>query len=151
LGTPCSGVANEVRTFEARVQEAVTVLDGLYPIPGALDADGRAAVIEFAAFAHAEWVRIHPFVNGNGRTARIWANLIMQRYGMPPVLVMGPRPTELGYSNAAAACTKRDSAPLAAYIRKLYDAVVAAPPPVKAAAAKTVTPKRPHAKKPGSK
>jgi fido (protein-threonine AMPylation protein) len=151
LGTPCSGVANEVRTFEARVQAAVTVLDRLYPTPGALDADGRDAVIELAAFAHAEWVRIHPFVNGNGRTARIWANLIMQRYGMPPVLVMRPRPAGLGYANAAAACMKRDSAPLAAYIRKLYDAVVAAPSQMKATPAKAVTPKKPHAKKTGAK
>lgn len=145
LGASHADVAAELRVFETRLRSAVRALDGLYPTPAALDDDGRDAVIELAAYAHAEWVRIHPFVNGNGRTARIWANLIMQRYGMPPVLALRPRPTGRGYAGAAAACMNRDPGPLAAYIRKAYDVTVGAPSLSKFA------PTRPASKKTSSK
>ena len=135
-GTHYSDVGAEVQIFESRVQAAVAALDALYPDANALDEDGRDAVIELAAYAHAEWVRIHPFINGNGRTSRIWSNLIMMRYGMPPVLSMRPRPAGRGYADAASACMSGDSAPLAAYLRKLYDAMVGVPPKAKAAPAK---------------
>ena len=150
LGT-YSDVAAEVQIFESRVQAAVAALDALYPDAHALDDDGRDAVIELAAYAHAEWVRIHPFINGNGRTSRIWSNLIMMRYGMPPVLSMRPRPAGGGYSDAASACMSGDPAPLAAYLRKLYDAVVGATPEVKAAPVKPVATKKASAKRTGSK
>lgn len=39
-------------------------------------------VIEVAAWLHHTIVHIHPFVEGNGRTARLAANLILQRYGL---------------------------------------------------------------------
>ena len=59
--------------FEERLQLALSLLDQLYPSGKDLDADVLAAVAELAAWVHSEWVRIHPFANGNGRTARIWA------------------------------------------------------------------------------
>ena len=70
-----------------------------------LDADGLAGVIEVAAWAHAQWVRIHPFANGSGRTARLWANSLLMRYGLPPVVKLRPRP-DGGYGNAAAKAMK---------------------------------------------
>jgi Fic family protein len=39
--------------------------------------------------AHARLVTIHPFSDGNGRTARLLMNLILLRTGYPPV-VIGP-------------------------------------------------------------
>lgn len=36
-----------------------------------------------AAYLHCELIRIHPFVNGNGRTSRACVNYIGQRYGLP--------------------------------------------------------------------
>jgi hypothetical protein len=56
------------------------------------DADQLAAVIDLCARVHAEWVRIHPFANGNGRTAHLWANCILMRYGLPPFIRFRPRP-----------------------------------------------------------
>jgi fido (protein-threonine AMPylation protein) len=49
-------------------------------------------VVGLAAWAHGEWVRIHPFANGNGRTARLWANYVFRRYGLLPIVVVRPRP-----------------------------------------------------------
>jgi Fic family protein len=42
---------------------------------------------EAAFFAHRRLVDIHPFNDGNGRTARLLMNLILIRGGYPPVAV----------------------------------------------------------------
>ena len=44
--------------------------------------------IELAAYAHHELVRIHPFVDGNGRTARLLMNMILMRKGYPPIVII---------------------------------------------------------------
>ena len=45
-------------------------------------------VIEYAAMAHFKLVQIHPFVDGNGRTARLLTNLILMQNGFPPTVVL---------------------------------------------------------------
>jgi hypothetical protein len=42
---------------------------------------------ERLADAHAEFERIHPFLDGNGRTGRLVLNLILVRLGYPPAIV----------------------------------------------------------------
>ncbi|EDO32183.1 predicted protein [Nematostella vectensis] len=43
--------------------------------------------IEFAALSHYKLVYIHPFTDGNGRTARLLMNAILMRAGFPPVII----------------------------------------------------------------
>ena len=43
--------------------------------------------IELAAWTHAEFVRIHPFVDGNGRTARMIMNYQLMSSGFLPVSI----------------------------------------------------------------
>jgi Fic family protein len=43
--------------------------------------------LERAAYLHCDFVRIHPFVDGNGRTARLIMNLEWMKYGYPPVIL----------------------------------------------------------------
>jgi len=43
--------------------------------------------IKIAADAHLKLVSIHPFVDGNGRTARLLMNLLLIQTGYPPALV----------------------------------------------------------------
>lgn len=40
-----------------------------------------------AAEAHIRLVTIHPFTDGNGRTARLLMNLILLHYGFPPAII----------------------------------------------------------------
>ena len=41
-----------------------------------------------AADAHLKFVTIHPFIDGNGRTARLLMNLLLIQDGYPPALIM---------------------------------------------------------------
>jgi len=101
-GTPPPEVATEVAAFERALQTAVARLDAVIPV-GASPADSQQllAVVELAAVVHGEWIRIHPFANGNGRVARTWANWVAQRYGLPPFVRIKPRPDALLYAQAA--------------------------------------------------
>ncbi|MDP8258622.1 MAG: Fic family protein [Candidatus Aadella gelida] len=49
---------------------------------------GKGNILEYAAEAHFKLVDIHPFIDGNGRTARLLMNLILMKYGFPPAVVL---------------------------------------------------------------
>jgi Fic family protein len=51
-------------------------------------ADGSMHPIILAAQAHHRLVAIHPFVDGNGRTARLVMNLLLMRSGYPPTIIL---------------------------------------------------------------
>ncbi len=54
--------------------------------------------VALAAEAHYRFVSIHPFVDGNGRTARLLMNLLLLQAGYPPAII---RPEDrLAYLNA---------------------------------------------------
>lgn len=40
-----------------------------------------------AALLHGEFVKIHPFIDGNGRTARLLLNLVLMGSGYPPIVI----------------------------------------------------------------
>jgi len=92
----------------------------MLPIGDEPNADQLAAILDLCAWVHAEWVRIHPFANGNGRTARLWANSIAIRYGLPPFIRLRPRPNS-GYAEAGAKAMRGDWEPTAIVFRGLLD------------------------------
>jgi Fic family protein len=108
-GVPSQDVPAELAQLETRIQAVCSRLDAairadvLPPDPPTLQ-----AVIAACANVHGEWVRIHPFANGNGRTARLWATWIGLRYGLPTFIVVKPRPAGEPYAAAAAASMRGD-------------------------------------------
>jgi Fic family protein len=48
---------------------------------------GKLHPIKRAALLHGEFVKIHPFVDGNGRTARLLLNFELMKYGYPPAII----------------------------------------------------------------
>jgi Fic family protein len=127
-GVPYQNVGAQLQEFERRMQEVVAALDAEYPDGSAVDTDALAAVAELAGWAHAEWVRIHPFVNGNGRTARMWANFLLQRFGLPPVMRLRPRPHDGDYAAAGARAMAGDWEPTRALILRMLGALRPSPP-----------------------
>jgi Fic family protein len=54
--------------------------------------------VERAARVHSDFVRIHPFTDGNGRTSRLLMNLELLKAGWPPVIL--PVERRLAYYDA---------------------------------------------------
>jgi len=103
-GVPAADVAAELARFESAIRTATRRLEAVIPAGSrAANRDEVLAVVELCAVVHGEWIRIHPYANGNGRTARTWANWIALRYGLPPFVRIKPRPDGLLYGRAAQA------------------------------------------------
>ena len=119
-GVASGKVAGELRRFEAKLQTLVAQMDALLPAGQEPDTDQLAAVVDLCAWVHAEWVRIHPFANGNGRTARLWANSLAMRYGLPPFISLRPRPNS-NYGNAGAKAMQGDWKPTARAFRRFLN------------------------------
>src|SRR5271169_4498928 len=119
-GVDSANVAGELARFEATLLTLCAQLDALLPPGQEPDADQLAAVVDLCAWVHAEWVRIHPFANGNGRTARLWANSLAMRYGLPPFIRLRPRPNA-GYGGAGAKAMQGDWQTTARVFRRLLE------------------------------
>ncbi len=107
-GTPPHLVSEQLEAFINFVKNAVAKFDSeIFTTDHCGDVSGKEldrtvilAIIGLMAYVHGEWIRIHPFANGNGRTARLWANWIAMRYGLPPFVALRPRPGH-GYERAS--------------------------------------------------
>ncbi len=120
-GVAARDVRQSLADFERALRPIIDRLDQLVPSGVDPNADQAAAVIEVCAWVHAEWVRIHPFANGNGRTARLWVNGIAMRYNLPPFLRLRPRPDD-GYGAAGAEAMLGHWEPTIAVLRQCLEA-----------------------------
>jgi Fic family protein len=76
--------------------------------------------IEPAAWIHGEFIRVHPFSDGNGRTARMIMNYQLMRSGWLPVSV--PKEERQRYYEALEVyAVSGDIQPFAAFIAELED------------------------------
>lgn len=105
---PPAEVAQRLSQLDVSLRTAVAWLDR--QIPAGSTPTGPAqleAVVMLCAVLHGEWILLHPYANGNSRTARLWANWAAMRYGLPPFVRVKPRPDGLLYPRAAASSMGR--------------------------------------------
>ena len=73
--------------------------------------------VSIAADAHEKFVSIHPFVDGNGRTARLIMNFILMRHGYPAIIIPSDSTSRFAYYDALEASqTTGDPEPFRQFI-----------------------------------
>ena len=86
--------AGHYRNIAVRISGAAVILPNPRKVPDLMD-DFQAWLtskpdlhpVAFAGEAHYRLVTIHPFVDGNGRTARLLMNLLLIMVGYPPAII----------------------------------------------------------------
>ena len=87
--------AGQYRNIPVRIAGSSHEPPPAWDIPALMDdwANWSAAAMDqldtvsLAAMAHHKLVEIHPFIDGNGRTARLVMNVILMRAGYPPAII----------------------------------------------------------------
>ncbi|MBE7536279.1 MAG: Fic family protein [Anaerolineales bacterium] len=88
--------AGNYRTTQVQIAGARHVPPKAWEVPAQMTEWGKWLVkaeksmhpVVLAALAHHSLVKIHPFVDGNGRTARLVMNLILMQNGYPPTVIL---------------------------------------------------------------
>ncbi len=92
-GARPEAVAGAVARFLADLRAKITHLDAGVGAWRTSSAE-RKMIVQALAFAHGEWIRIHPFVNCKGTTARLLLVWLGARYGLGSVIQSKPTPSE---------------------------------------------------------
>lgn len=86
--------AGHYRSVPVRISGSAVVLPNPRKVPDLMQEfvewlkhSGDLHVVELAAEAHYRLVTIHPFVDGNGRTARLLMNMILLMTGYPAAII----------------------------------------------------------------
>jgi fido (protein-threonine AMPylation protein) len=128
-GVPAAQVPTELEVLQIRARSAVVGPDDAIPVgrPPATPLELRSVLL-LAANLHGEWVRIHPFANGNGRIARLWVLWVAARYSLPPFIRLKPRPAGLPYAAAALASMSGQHALMATVLGQMLSEHLTHPP-----------------------
>jgi excisionase family DNA binding protein len=117
--------AGRLRNTPVRISGSTTVLPNPLKVPELMDEfiywlqSTNDHPVHVAAEAHYKFVTIHPFVDGNGRTARLLMNFILIKAGFPPAIIKKEERNR--YLNALE--TGQTKGNVDAYYELIYDAV----------------------------
>lgn len=103
-------VPSEMRDF-SRWLSNVSAIDD--------DHHGAPEAILYAAVAHTWFVYIHPFIDANGRVARLIMNLVLMRYGYPIAIIT--KEDRLRYYDALEIAQGSDLSPFIALVEECID------------------------------
>ncbi|GAA4885053.1 hypothetical protein GCM10025788_26440 [Serinicoccus chungangensis] len=130
LGEPPAHVRQRVRGMFEELDRRIDGLDARVSVGEGLNTL-YPDVLQLCAWAHGEWIRIHPFVDHNGSTARLLALMLGLRYGVPLNLPGKPRPPTpsfglaLSYNVAAENQMMGDDTVMVSYLDRLARASAA--------------------------
>ena len=99
-GAAAKDVEAEMKAFSEQLDKAIRNTDE-YVAKNISSIAKLQAAAQLAAYAGGSVIKIHPFINGNGRVARLTMNFILHRYlGKTPFFI--DRPSHPDYSTASA-------------------------------------------------
>jgi len=97
--------AGMLRSVAVRISGSRAIMPNPRKVPDLMDdfiewlqSSSTLHPVEFAAEAHYRLVSIHPFVDGNGRTARLLMNMLLMMRGFPPAIIR--KRDRIGYITA---------------------------------------------------
>jgi hypothetical protein len=106
-GAPFAEVPTLMRELSGEMHHYIVETDK-YVQRGPAPVNRVRSVLQLASLCSGEFLKIHPFLNCNGRTSRLISNYIFDRYGYAmPYYNPYPRPGR-PYEIAAASCMKGD-------------------------------------------
>jgi len=114
-----------LRNTPVRISGSTTVLPNPLKVPELMDEfiywlqSTNDHPVQVAAEAHYKLVTIHPFVDGNGRTARLLMNFVLIQAGFPPAIIKKEERNR--YLNALE--TGQTKGNRDAYYELIYDAI----------------------------
>lgn len=117
--------AGKIRNTAVRISGSTTILPNPFKVPGLMTdfihwlQTTTDNPVQVAADAHYKLVSIHPFVDGNGRTARLLMNFILIQAGFPPAIIKKEERNR--YLTALETGQTKDN--LNAYYELIFDAV----------------------------
>lgn len=85
--------AGRIRTVPVRISGSTSIMPNPASVPKLMEefvswlSNSKDHPVSTAIEAHYRLVSIHPFVDGNGRTARLLLNLILLQNNYPPVII----------------------------------------------------------------
>lgn len=86
--------SGQYRAVPVRISGSEVILPNPFKVPDLMEefstwlkSESGLHPVELAAEAHYRLVTIHPFVDGNGRTARLLMNMILMMQGYPPAII----------------------------------------------------------------
>ena len=75
--------------------------------------------VVLAAQMHEKFVSIHPFIDGNGRTARLLMNLILMQHGYPIANIKGDNDTRRRYYQTLEEASSGDNSAFVEFIEEV--------------------------------
>ncbi|HFQ94557.1 MAG TPA: Fic family protein, partial [Anaerolineae bacterium] len=119
--------AGQYRNVPVRIVGAVHELPPGWELPARMNdwaawlqaQEGTMETVALAALAHHKLGAIHPFIDGNGRTARLIMNLVLMRAGYPPAIIA--RANRRQYYRVLAQADSGKSAPLVNFVGRAVE------------------------------
>jgi len=126
----------EVKEFEGKLR-GVNVRVGTHIAPQFIEVPRRLTAlirwfnsnlekihpIVLAAYFHSEFENLHPFVDGNGRTGRLFINFMLTKAEYPPIVIFFKHRPKY-YEALEKAREKKDLKPLIKILQKCYEEMI---------------------------